>query len=148
MLAQRATKCFRTDDYELYMSSRNDPSIPSALAYWKAHHTTFPDLAKMARDTLAVPASGCLVERMFSAAGRAATWQRFCFHDSTIADIMMYKAWLNLEFLAAELDALDEFPVEEMLGKIPKKWEQDFWKRKLRLELRSEIEAMFLEDPE
>ena len=130
------------------MSIPNDLCIPSALAYWKVHHTSFPDLTKMVRNTLAVPASGCSVERMFSVSARVATWQRSRLRDSTIADIMMYKASLNFNEVTPELEQWDELPVEEMLGKIPMEWEQDFWKRKLRLELRPEIEERFREDPE
>ena len=62
----------------------------------EANHPSFPDLRKMARDTLAVPASVSSVERMFSVAGRVATWQKSRLPDSTIADIMMYKAAMNL----------------------------------------------------
>ena len=148
MLARRAAKRSCTDDYQRYMSIPNDLCIPSALAYWKVHHTSFPDLTKMVRNTLAVPASGCSVERMFSVSARVATWQRSRLRDSTIADIMMYKASLNFNEVTPELEQWDELPVEEMLGKIPMEWEQDFWKRKLRLELRPEIEERFREDPE
>jgi len=102
----------------------------------------------MARDTLPIPASGCSVERMFSLSGRVATWQRSRLRDSTIADIIIYKASLNFKEAAPELEEWDELPVEEMLGKIPMEWEQDFWKRKLHLNLRPEIEGLFREDPE
>lgn len=35
--------------------------------------------------------------RMFSIVGRLATWQRSRLYESTIEDIMMYKAAMNLE---------------------------------------------------
>ena len=50
--------------------------------------------------------------------------------------------------IAPELEEWDELPVKEMLGKIPMEWEQDFWKRKLCLELHPEIKDRFHEDPE
>src|SRR5579859_5461769 len=59
LLARRAAKRSCTDAFQCYMSIPNDPCIPSALAYWKVHQTSFPDLTKMVRDTLAVPPSGC-----------------------------------------------------------------------------------------
>ncbi len=60
----------------------------------------------------------------------------------------MYKASLNFKEIAPEFQEWHELPVEEMLGKFPIDWEQDFWKRKLHLGLRPEIEDMFCEDPE
>jgi len=151
-LAERAAKRSRLDDYKRWMDILNDSSIKSALGYWKVHGPSFPDLAMMARDTLAVPVSGSSVERIFSAAGRIATWQRSRLRDSTIADIMMYRAALNLtDFVESELEEdpeWDDLPVPERLGKIPAEWEQDWWKRKLRLELRPEIERRFLQDNE
>jgi hypothetical protein len=81
---------------------------------------SFPDLVKMARNTLAVPASGCSVERLFSVSGRIATWQRSRLRDATISDLMMYKAAMNLKEIAQELGE-EELVVLEMLGKIPPK---------------------------
>ena len=40
------------------------------LAWWKKHSGMFPNLSKMARQFLALPASTGRVERLFSAAGR------------------------------------------------------------------------------
>jgi hypothetical protein len=101
----------------------------------------------MARNTLAVPASGCSVERMFSVSGRIATWQRSRLRDTTISDLMMYKAAMNLKEITPELEE-EDLVVPEMLGKLPPEWEQDFWKRKLRREVRSEIMNRFIEDDE
>ena len=147
-LAERAKKRPRTDDYEHYISTENDGRIKSALAWWKVHHHKFPDLARMVRDTLAAPASGCSVERMFSVSGRVATWQRSRLRDTTIADIMMYKSALNFNDATAVLDECDELPVPEVVGRIPPEWENDWWKQKLRYEVRPGIMSRFLEDME
>jgi hypothetical protein len=40
------------------------------LEWWKTHSHMFPNLSKMARQYLAMPASSAGVERLFSAAGR------------------------------------------------------------------------------
>jgi hypothetical protein len=40
------------------------------LEWWKVHAHMFPNLSKMARQYLAMPASSAGVERLFSAAGR------------------------------------------------------------------------------
>ena len=147
MLVERAQQSPRTDDYECYISSENNGSIKSALGWWKTHHHECPDLARMVRDTLAVPASGCSVERMFSVSGRIATWQRSRLRDTTISDLMMYKSSLNFKEPLMELDECDEL-VPEMAGKIPPEWENDWWKEKLRVEVRPTIMRRFLEDTE
>ena len=147
MLAKRAAIRARIHDFDRYINVPNDPSIKSVLGWWRANQAAFPNLAKMARDTLAIPASGCSVERMFSVSGRIATWQRSRLRDSTISDLMMYKAAMNLKDLAI-LEEEEGLPVPEMLGKIPAEWEQDWWKRKLHREVRSEMMERFIEDNE
>jgi hypothetical protein len=78
----------------------------------------------MTRNTLAVPASGCSVEQMFNVSGRVATWQRSRLRDATIADIVMYKAAINMKESALEMEEWDDFPVEEVIGQIPAmEWE-------------------------
>ena len=85
----------------------------------------FLDLVKMARDSLTVPASGCSVERMFSVSEGIATWQRSCLRDSTISDLMMYKMAMNLRDVLPEVEDEEDFPVLEVISKIPPEWEQD-----------------------
>jgi hypothetical protein len=97
MLAACAAKRPRVHDYDRYANLPHDPNIKSALGWWRGNQVSFPDLAKMARNTLTVPASGCSVERMFSVSGRIATWQRSRLRDITISDLMMYKAAMNLK---------------------------------------------------
>jgi len=46
------------------------------------------------------------------------------------------------------MPAQEGLPVPEMLRKIPKEWEQDWWKRKLRREVRPEMMRRFIEDTE
>ena len=148
MLAKRAAIRARIHDFDRYINVPNDPSIKSVLGWWRANQAAFPNLAKMARDTLAIPASGCSVERMFSVSGRIATWQRSRLRDSTISDLMMYKAAMNLKDLAMVLEEEEGLPIPEILGKIPAEWEQDWWKRKLHREVRSEMMERFIEDNE
>ena len=61
----------------------------------------------------------------------------------------MYKAAMNLQELVMEFEEEEEgLSVPEMLGKIPTEWEQDWWKRKLRREVRSGMMNGFIEDNE
>src|SRR5437762_12764667 len=48
----------------------NPPNNPSH----QIGNPLYPDLSRMARDVLPVPASGCAVEREFSISGRMAIW--------------------------------------------------------------------------
>jgi len=50
------------NDYDRYIEIPNDPDITSSLIWWRDNATAYGDLAKMARDVLAVPASGCSIE--------------------------------------------------------------------------------------
>jgi hypothetical protein len=118
MLAARAVKRPHVHDYDRYANLPNDPNIKSELGWWSGNQVSFPDLAKMARNTLAVPASGCSVERMFSVSGRIATCQRSRLRDTTISDLTMYKAAMNLKEIAPELEEV-YLVVSEMFGKIP-----------------------------
>ena len=94
ILAQRSSNRRMHSHYERYSSVPNDPTIKSALGWWKANHALFPDLAKMARDKE------------------------------------------------------EDYPVSEVVGNIPAEWEQDWWERKLRREVHSEIRDRFIEDDE
>ena len=73
ILAKRSAKKQRSD-FDRYIEIPNDSGIQSSLGWWKQNQSASPDLAKMARDVLAVPASGCAVEREFSISGRIATF--------------------------------------------------------------------------
>ena len=48
----------------------------------------------MARDTLAVPATGAGVERIFSKSGQVASWSRARLQAATIRETMLYKDFL------------------------------------------------------
>ena len=56
----------------------------SAGAYWKLKETTWPKLAKMAKQYLAAPFSSAGVERVFSAAGKMHDDLRKSEKDSTL----------------------------------------------------------------
>ena len=72
-LANRSSKRHR-NDYDHYIEIPNNPDIFSPLGWRRQNHQMYPNLARMARDVLAVPASGCAVEREFSVSGRMAVW--------------------------------------------------------------------------
>jgi len=130
----------RRNDYDRFIEIPNDPDIPSGIGWWKAHYVQYPDLALMARDVLAVPASGCAVERQFSISGRIAVWQRNRLSPRVISDAMIFKAALAHTRcpLRAELDNVDDvdqLPVEEKAGTIPDEWINGWWMKQLEKDL-------------
>ena len=134
-LANRSTRRRRCD-YDRYIEVPNDPSIPSGLMWWRENHKLYPDMGKMARDVLAVPASGCVVERQFSISGRITIWQRNRLSPKIIADSMIYKGALAktrcpLRVELEHVDDIDVLPVDECEGTIPEEWTQGWWLKNL-----------------
>jgi hypothetical protein len=145
LLAQRTTKRQR-NNYDRYIEITNDVTLESSLDWYKSNHSSFPDLAKMARDVLAVPASGSAVERAFSISGRIATWQRNRLSAETISNLMMFKAGMKgsrWEVPDTMADELGELEVPKVLGTIPPEWEDNWWTKKLELPVREEVLDMF-----
>ena len=147
LLEQRSAKRLK-NDFDRYISVPNEINIKSSLGWYKSNQTTIPDLAKMARDVLAVPASGSAVERVFSVSGRIATWQRNRLSPEAISNMMMFKCgmkenkWVLPDTMGAEQE---EYPVPELLGGIPPEWADNWWKKKIerRTVAREEVLDMF-----
>lgn len=126
----------RCNDFDRYIEILNDPDIPSAIGWWRDHYRQYPELGLMARDVLAVPASGCAVERQFSISGRMTVWQRNRLSPRVISDAMIFKAALAHTRcpLRAELDNVDDvdqLPVDEKEGTIPDEWITGWWLKQL-----------------
>jgi hAT family C-terminal dimerisation region len=63
-------------EFDIYMYNPNgNPAIQNILHCWRDNGDSISSVRRMARDLLAVPASGCAVEREFSIAGRIVTWK-------------------------------------------------------------------------
>jgi len=127
----------RRNDFDRYIEIPNDPEIIDSLGWWRENQINYPHLARMARDTLSVPASGCTVERVFSISGRLSVWQRNRLNADTISHAMMYKYAMAktsnpvfMEDPTKEGD-LDMYPVPEKEGTIPEEWVQNWWCAKL-----------------
>jgi hypothetical protein len=126
-------------------------SIPSGLMWWRENHKLYPDIGKMARDVLAVPASGCAVERQFSISGRITIWQRNRLSAKIISDSMIYKGALaktrcplRVEF--EHVDDIDVLPIDECEGTIPEEWTQGWWLKNLAIGM-DIIDLYHLEEP-
>ena len=67
------------------------PNDTDPLMWWKQHQQEFPDLARMARQYLAVPATSASPERFFSRVGLVQTDLRGSLLDTTMIDLMWAK---------------------------------------------------------
>jgi hAT family C-terminal dimerisation region len=126
-------------EFDIYMASPNPiEGVKDCLGWWKVNATRFPRLSRMAKDYLAVPPSGCAVEREFSVSGRIATWQRNRLSTDLVAASMIYRSELKRKGVlkAAKSNELDEVLIEsdfmceeeELNGIVPPEWSEDWWK--------------------
>jgi hypothetical protein len=63
------------------------------LEWWKANATTYPRLAAMARDYLAIPATGAPVERVFSGGTDLIQDKRGRLSEGSVRFCMCLKNW-------------------------------------------------------
>ncbi|KAI9881927.1 MAG: hypothetical protein M1823_006362, partial [Watsoniomyces obsoletus] len=98
------------------------------LAYWKSKTTIWPQLCRMARDVLAVPATSVGVERLFNMARDVCNYRRGHLKGDTIRSLMMMRH-RDATDLEAEIDQDPEVdPFEQNQVKTDIGWalEQDF----------------------
>jgi hypothetical protein len=67
------------------------------LAFWAEHHKEYPILARMAHDTLSIPATGAGIERMFNYARDICHYRRGSLNESTVGNLMMYMCTSKFE---------------------------------------------------
>ena len=66
------------------------------LQWWKVNAAAYPGLAAMARDYLAIPATGAPVERVFSGGTDLVQPKRGALGKTIIKICMCLKSWLKL----------------------------------------------------
>lgn len=67
----------------------------TAIEWWKLNAYWFPDLARMARNYMSVPASSVPSEQLFSRAGDIITKKRNLLLDSSSSALLLVKSWLG-----------------------------------------------------
>jgi hypothetical protein len=104
-----ARKAGQSDEIQAYLKGGIIDIDP--LAFWAEHHKEYPILARIARDTLSIPATGAGVERMFNYARDICHYRRGSLKDSTIGSLMMYMC-------TSRFDSAEEFDrfTSEMAG--------------------------------
>ncbi|CAB4430555.1 unnamed protein product [Rhizophagus irregularis] len=86
-------KFVQSDELDNYLSSPPANIETDTLLYWKLHEKEFPNLAKMARDYLAVPGTSVPVECVFSGGTDLVSHRRCSLSPETIRVCMCLKSW-------------------------------------------------------
>lgn len=60
------------------------------LSFWKENQFRFPAIALLARDYLAIPATGAGVERLFNTARDICHYRRGSLKSRTVEELMLY----------------------------------------------------------
>jgi hypothetical protein len=83
------------DEFQEYLNAPLVPAETDILKWWKANTAVYPRLAAMARDYLAIPATGVPVERIFSGGTDLVQPKRGALRRDTIQACMCLKSWLK-----------------------------------------------------
>jgi hypothetical protein len=76
---------------QTYMQVQQVPDDTDPLVWWKKRRREFPDLTRMARQYLVVPATSVSPERFFSRVGLVQTDLHGRLLDTTMLDLMWAK---------------------------------------------------------
>ncbi|XP_042499569.1 zinc finger BED domain-containing protein RICESLEEPER 2-like isoform X2 [Macadamia integrifolia] len=104
----------------------DEPKVPfndneydeyDVLAFWKANGSRYPDVARMARDVLAIPVSTVASESAFSAGGRVIDKYRSKLLPTNAEALICLRDWMfDIDFRAEPFD--DPTDVDNALGNI------------------------------
>jgi hypothetical protein len=86
----------KPDELDEYLNAPAADGGTDALQWWKANATMYPCLAAMARDYLAIPATGAPVERVFSGGADLVQPKRGSLGEGSVHACMCLKSWLKL----------------------------------------------------
>ncbi len=73
------------------------------LQWWKLSKETYPVLAKMAKDYLAIMPASVASERSFSVGGQTISKDRCNLHTETARELMCVKSWMKFKFEKSDL---------------------------------------------
>lgn len=106
----------QNNEVGLYLSLNKEPHGKhfDILQWWKVNEGTFPNMAKIARDILSVPASSISSESAFSGSGRLISKNRASLKPEFASMLMKLKCWEH-EFPHHNWNPdLDENRIEEL----------------------------------
>jgi hypothetical protein len=83
------------DELHSYLTSPLAVAKVDVLQWWKTNGVAYPRLSEVARDYLAVPATGAPIERVFSGGTDMVSPKRGCLAPGTIRASLCLKSWLR-----------------------------------------------------
>lgn len=95
-IESEATQYLRTPPLDIYKQ-------PDPLKCWKVLETEYPTIAQMARDILAIPATGVGVERLFNVGRDTCHYRRNRLNGDTIQMIMLIKYFERIGISLSEV---------------------------------------------
>jgi len=84
----------RESEMRNYLATDTASPGEDILEWWKHHSGTYPCLARIARDYLAIPATSVPAERVFSGGADLITDKRGSLNEDTIQACMCLRSWL------------------------------------------------------
>ncbi|KAI8525790.1 hypothetical protein RHMOL_Rhmol13G0257500 [Rhododendron molle] len=105
---------FVKSELDLYLE---EPCFPmnqemDVLEYWKGSAMRYPELAKMARDLLAIPVSTVASESTFSTGGRVISPFRSSLKPNTVQALICLQDWMQAHNRAGKLDSSSKVVAE------------------------------------
>lgn len=96
-------------ELNIYLEEKVELPQVDPIEWWRTYESRFPNLSRMARDYLAIPATSVPSERCFSIAGSVLTKRRSSMTEGMANSIMCCKYWLGFEeFCPQDLSQLIE----------------------------------------
>lgn len=84
------------DQLEAYINEPAADEAVDVLAYWRSRENQWPELARMARRYMAIPASSAPSERCFSSAKYIVPFQRNRLHPQMFKKSVLLQSWIKL----------------------------------------------------
>lgn len=96
-----------TNEITRYLLEPLEHKDNNILAYWKGRVKTYPALSAMAIAYLAIPATSCPSEHVFSEGRAVLRYSRSSLHPDTVERLLCVKEWYRA-FGPAYFDGLDD----------------------------------------
>ena len=76
------------DEIEMYLQSKPPPRSVNVFEWWKMNEPRYPNVARLAKSMLCIPATSTAAEQVFSLAGITVSKKRSCLKPENIDKIV------------------------------------------------------------
>lgn len=84
-------------EVDIFLEEKVELPQVDPIEWWRTYESRFPNLSRMARDYLAIPATSVPSEDCFSIAGNVSTKRRSVMTEGMANAIMCCKYWLGFD---------------------------------------------------